>query len=125
MKLYPIRFTANQGADFVALNRDELIFKAHAHPICRAECIMCSMTVHDFASTMEDLVAHALENGIDKPRTIRVNDLPADAILIEKITRKDFYGNTRPIDKSFFHKLISGTLNIYVDTKEGQKKALV
>ena len=122
MKLYPIRIATTQGVDFVAMNRDELIFKAHAHPVCRAECIAFSMTVHDFANLCEDLVANAIQTGQDKPRLIVMNEMPADGMLIEKITRKDFYGNTRPIDKSFLHKLISGTLNIYVDTAAGQTK---
>jgi hypothetical protein len=122
MKLYPIKLKTNQGVDFVALNRDELIFKAHAHPICRAECLAYSMTIHDFANTMEDLVANAIEGGQDKPRLIIMDDMPADMLLLEKVTRKDFYGNTRPIDKGFFAKLYSGTLSIYVDTEDGQKK---
>ena len=112
----------NQGIDFVALTRDELIFKAHAHPVCRAECISYSMTVHDFANAMEDLVANAIQTGAAKPRLIIMNDMDAESLLLEKVTRKDFFGNTRPIDKAFFAKLYSGTLNIYVDTVDGQKK---
>lgn len=122
MKLYPIKLKTNQGIDFVAMSRDELIFKAHAHPVCRAECISFGMTVHDFANSLEDQVANAIEGGQDKPRLIVMDDMPADMLLLEKVTRKDFYGNTRPIDKSFFSKLYSGTLSIYVDTDEGQKK---
>ena len=122
MKLYPIKLKTSQGVDFVALNRDELIFKAHAHPICRAECLAYSMTIHDFANTMEDIVAGAMESGQDKPRLIVMYDMPEDMLLLEKVTRKDFSGNTRQIDKSFFAKLYSGTLSIYVDTEDGQKK---
>lgn len=125
MKLYPIRISTTQGVDFVAMNRDELIFKAHAHPVCRAECLAYSMTIHDFANAMEDLVASAIEGGQDKPRLIVLYDMPNDMLLLEKVTRKDFFGNTRQIDKSFFAKLYAGTLDIYVDTADGQKKALV
>lgn len=122
MKLYPIRIATTQGVDFIAMTRDELIFKAHAHTICRAQCIEMSATVHDFANVCEDLVAHAIEGGQAKPRLVSMSGMTEEMLLIEKITRKDFFGNTRPIDSSFLRKLTSGTLSIYVDTASGHTK---